>query len=267
MAILNATATSLGTSTTKTILNAGSNITIPAWAREIVAFVPYAVSVTLTADQKLQPKLTVESDDVALAPFEAMLPPVGGGIGADIGSFAPKLEKFPMHCPVHGGEELTINGTALVANTVAPYMGCSIVVADRRTGRQLFSKCGTLTDTGTSAGEASGTAYSIHGSERIVEVIGSVGGTKLDDSKPVLGYVRLDSNDFKVAVPLKFAVTPQPTVLGALVNGDIGGLTRFAVDVPTNTTCTIQDYFNLEVAVTTTGKWLSQVVFNKVGRN
>lgn len=274
-AILTAALTSLGTSTTKTQLNAGANVTIPAWAREIVAFVPYQSLVTPTAAEALHSKLIVESNDVAIVPFEAPLTPVQGMLGAVPCLGSPPLDKFTVHAPVQGGEEIAIYGQALVANTAAPYMGCSVVVSNRRhrltdgsIERQVFGKCGTLTATGTTAvGEVAGTAYSIHGSEKVIEVIGNQTKTTIAASKPLIGKIRLESSDFKVAVPLTFGIVPVAPVLGTTSgNPVICGQARYKVAVPTNTTCTVQDYHNMEFVTTTAGYWLSAVRFNKVGR-
>jgi hypothetical protein len=270
IALLNATATSIGTSTAKTQLNGGSNVTMPAWARNLVAIVPYQCKITETAAETLHAKVILESDDVAIVPFEVALPPVQGMLGAVPTTSASSPEKFVVNCPLKGGEEIGVYGQALVTNTVAPYVGCTLVVSDgykAGDGRQIFGKVGTLTATGTAAAEVSGTAFSIHGSERIVEVTGSVGGTTVAASKPFMGYVRLQSNDFKVAVPLKYSVVPVTPMLGTTSGSGLTPfLARYKVNIPTNTTCTIQDYFNLEVAVTTAGYFLVNVFFQKVGR-
>lgn len=267
MATLNATGTSLGTGTTKTQLNGGSNVTMPAWARELVAIAPYAVLDTVTGDESLLVKIALESDDVAINPFEVLANPVEGADATSGESFVGLLPDFPVHCPLKGGEEIAVYGTCLASNTAAPYAGVTMVVADRRTGRQKFAKVGTLTGTGTAAAEVAGTAYSIHGSERIVEVYGTVKTITKAASNPIVGYIRLQSNDFKVAVPLKYAFQPISGALGGVGCRNNAGIKRFPVEVPTNTTCTVQDYANFDLAPASAGSFITGILFEKVGRN
>ena len=278
IALVNAVSTSIGTSTTKTQLNAGSNVTMPSWAKSIVAFVPYHTLVTMTAQEVYHSKLTVESDDVTMDPFEALLCPQHGGLGTTHDLHCPKPEKFIANIPLEGGEEIKLSGTALVANTVAPEMGCTIVVSNLPAGlknrgqagwlgRQRFGKVGTRTASGTTADtETAGTAYTIHGAERIVEVYGEVGkeGT-MTASDPIHGFFRLSSSDFKVAAPLKYCVTPAPAGLGTIGTPSVGGLARFPVSIPVNQSCTIQDYFTNEYALAAAGSFTSALFFEKVG--
>lgn len=268
MGILTATATSLGTGTTKTQLNGGSAVTMPSWAKELVAVVPYMTLVTMTASQALIAKLELESTDCHIQPFECAPTPQQGGLGTTHDVHAATPDIFEVHCPLQGGEEINVYGTALISNTVAPYMGASLVVSSVRTGRQIFRKCGTLTNSATTAGETAGTAYTINGSEQIIEVCGlTAKKDTMTASQPCHGFVRLQSSDFKVAVPLKFLVTPQPAGLGTIGTPSIGGLARFPVRVPTNSTCNIQDYFTNGTTLTAAAEWLSQVAFYQVGRN
>jgi len=277
-ALLNAASTSLGTSTTKTQLNAGSDVTMPSWARSIVAIVPYITLVTMTAQEALEVKINLESSDVALAPFECLPTPQHGGLGTTHDLHSAKPDRFITNIPLEGGENIKVYGTCLVANTAAPEAGCTLVVSNRPAGlklkgrpawlgRQLFGKVGTITASGTTSDtETAGTAYTIHGAERIVEVYGAVdkAGT-LTASDPIHGFIRLSSSDFKVAVPLKYCVTPAPAGLGTIGTPSIGGLARFPVSVPTNQSCTIQDYFTNEYTLAASGYFVSALFFEKVG--
>lgn len=264
---LMATATSLGTSTAKTLLNGGTNVTMPAWARSLVGVYATAALVTITANEALNAKLILDSDDVALLPYEVPFAPQMGCLGATSSNFQAKSPYYPINAALQGGEEIKVYGQALVANTVAPYAEATLIVSDKPPAdRQVFAKMGTLTSAGTSAAETTGTAYSIHGADQIIEVLGVQTGTTQAASKPVMGYFRISSNDFKVAAPIRYSVVPLPAILGALGLGMIGGINRYPVKVPTNTTCTLQDYFNQEIAVTTAGNWVSGVLFNKAGR-
>lgn len=265
MSVLVAKATSIGTGVAKTQLNSAAKITLPAWTKSIVAAFPYLVGVTPTATESFSAKCIIESDDITVAPVEMTPQPFGAHLGATGSTMSNRLEGFELNIPCQGGEDISVYGQAHVANTAAPYMGCGLVVSNRKYGRQRFWKNGTITSTGTSAGETTGTAYNINGAERIVEVIGTVQQTTVDQVKPQLGYLRLASSDFVHAVPAQYPVTPAGATLGALGESLQGQATRYKVSIPTHERCTIQDYFNLEVAITTAGYWLSQVSFEKVG--
>lgn len=278
IALVNATSTSLGTSTTKTQLNGGSNVTMPSWARSIVAFVPYATIVTMTASETYDKKCIVESDDLTVEPYEMLLTPQPGGLGTthDVHSCTP--EKFVANFPLEGGEDIKVYGQCLVGNTAAPEMGCTIVVSNLPAGlknrgaagwlgRQRFGKVGTYTSTGTTSDtETAGTAFTIHGAERIIEVYGCVAhNTTWTASDPQVGFFRLSSSDFKVAAPLKYAVTPCPAGLGTIGTPSMDQDIRFPVSIPVNQSCTIQDYFTNEYTLAVAGKFCSALFFEKIG--
>ena len=113
MGVLTATATSIGTGTTKTLLNGGAAVTMPSWAKELVAIVPYATLTTVTAAQALLVKIELESTDCHIQPHESSPTPQQGCIGTthDLHSATPDI--FEVHCPLQGGEEINVYGTAL----------------------------------------------------------------------------------------------------------------------------------------------------------
>jgi len=268
--------TTIGTSTTKTQLNGAADLIIPAWAKSIVSITAYVQPITYTASEATTVKLTLESDDIAIQPFEVVLTPNHAGIGTVHDQHAPKPDKWIINCPVQGGEYLKIYGTALVANTAAPTMGWTITFANKpptdpqvmaltkTNGKQRYYKSGTYTNTGTGAGQTAGTAYTIVGATRIIEVYGTAdkGGT-LTASEPTLGYFTLYSPHFVEPIPLEFCMTPIPSGLGTIGTATTENMVRFKVDVPTQTPCQIQDYFNLEIGVTVTANWVTTVGFER----
>lgn len=269
-ALLNATSTSLGTSTTKTQLNGGSNLTVPSWARSIVSVTPYYTVVTMTAQEMYFPKFTLESDDVTVDPYIVACTPQCGGLGTTHDVHCPTPYTYPCNIPLEGGEELKLYGTAMVANTAAPEMGCTVKISNRLAsslGRQRFGQVGAITATGTTADtETAGTAYTIHGAERVIGVYGVVGAdTTWTASDPFTGYFRLSSSDFKVAAPLKYCHTPMPHGLGTIGTPSMDNLIIHRVSIPTNQSTTIQDYYTNEYTVAVAGKFASAVIFEKIG--
>ena len=269
--------TSIGTGCVKTQLNGAADIVVPAWAKAILSISTFVQPITYTASEATAAEIILESDDIAIQPFEAMITPVHAGLGTVHDQHAPKPDTFIINVPVEGGEHVRVYGREQGAgNTAAPYMGFTITYANKSpsspevmavtktNGKQRYYKNGTFTNTGTGAGQTAGTAYTIVGATRIVEVYGTAnkGGT-LDASEPTIGYFTLYSPHFVDPIPLEFTMTPIPSGLGTIGTATNDNMVRFKVDVPVQTPCQIMDYFNLEVGVTTTGNWITTVGFER----
>lgn len=263
-----AKATSLGTSTVKTLLNGGANIKLPERARSIVAIRPYLAVDTPTAGQTVWAKVTLESDDFKITPYEVL----GGVAGSTLAKagicLATLPEIWPVNCPVSGGSELKVYGTALVANTAAPYLGVEIVISDLPPrAPQVHAKMGTLTDTGTSAGEVAGTAYTFTGGRKLIEVYGLAAKTTVAATEALAGYFRFESSEFEPPFPVKVAAEP---IHGAVsTDATTASNTAFVLKIrrgkvdlriaPNSTT--VQDYFDVELAPATTGKFVTGVLY------
>lgn len=261
--------TSLGTGTTKTQLHGGNNLTMPAWTQCIESITPWLLQgTTIAATQYLAAKFTVESDDVACTPYNIVPYHQQSslqGVATQVAGKHPPLETFDCNIPLHGGEDMKLYGTMLLANTAASYGGATLAITDAKLDRQLFAEVGTATSTGTTAAtEVAGTAYTINGAENIVEVYGHVGATTVVAAKPVTGYIRLESSDFKAAVPCKFEFQAQGSGLSTTITSYSPGVIRYKVDIPTQKSCTIKDYFYGNTISTTAGSWISGVLFHKL---
>lgn len=265
--------TTLGTGTTKTQIHDAANIIVPAWAREIVAFVFDFETVAHANDAGdiVQAKVFVESEDVVLQPFQVVLTGQTGTFDASAthDNYTVTPEIFECHAPVKGGEEIAIYGQMFGATATGTYLGATIIYSSIHSGqRQIFSKVGTTTSTPTTSGETTGTAYNIYGADEIIQVIGScafTGGSSVEN-EPIIGYFRITSPDFLEPTPLEFCHTPCASGLGTIGMNTHGADIRFKVKVPTARTTTIQDYYNLENDVTDAGKFTTNVFFHKVGR-
>lgn len=263
-----ATGTSLGTGTTKTRLNGDKNVKLPEAARQIVAVKPYLSIDTPTTLQSVWGQLSLESDDFKITPYQVLAGIIGSSIdkaGVNIGTLP---ETWPVNVEIPGGGELKVYGTALVANTAAPQMGCEIIISDRRpTVPQVRAKMGTITSTGTAAAEVEGTAFSFTGGRRLIEIYGGVSLTTVATTVGVSGYFRFQSSEFRPPFPTKVAFAPingalitdatTPSALASVTHINRG---RLSIGIaPAQTT--VQDYCNLEQAPGTAGKFVTGVLF------
>ena len=266
--ILTADTTSIGAGTSKTQLNGANNVTMPIWARSLDTVHGWIGEGTvITAAQPSIVKFHLESTDATVMPYKwypMVLPSVL--LGAQIyNPTTPPIEEYPVFCPLHGGEDFQLYGEAQVAPTAALYAGCALVVSDNKIDRQRFAEVGTYTSTGTTAStDVPGTAYTLNGSERIVEVQAQVVNTTVVIAKPVQGRIKLSSGDFKTAVPLQFSFAPIGSVLGASAVPYNNGVLRYTVDVPTQISCTLQDNAYFETVNSTAGGFVTGVLFQKI---
>lgn len=261
-----ATMTSIGsTAAAKTQLNGGSNLVMPSWARSIVAVSPYFGCSVYEQDKGTWAKIQFESDDCNIIPYEILTNPINPYEATSGVPHYGKTEKYEMNCPLTGGEEIAIYGTLGTTATGPYYAGVNLIISDQSHGRQRFGKVGTLTSSGTSAAEVAGTAYSIHGAERLVEVTGIVTSLAIAQDDAMMGNFRITSGDFKTAVPCSYGYQPFSAVEADTDGAWIDGLKRYQVDIPTNKTCVLQDYCTFTIGPSTAGQFISAVMFEKVG--
>ena len=255
--------TSIGTGTTKTLLG-GANLILPTWARSIVALIPNLTVDTPTATESVAAKLIVESDDLKITPLELLPAPIGAILGATTSVFIGKPERYLVNIPVEGGEQIKLYGEALVANAVAPLMGCTVIVSDQPpTGPQRFAKLGTVTSTGVTAStDVSGTVYQFTKAQKVVEFVGAVLPTTVAASDGICGNFRFESSEYAKATPAKFAFNPLPGNLSSLISTLIPGVSRMPVDIPVREgPVSIQDYLNMALAPGAAGNFVTGVIF------
>ena len=253
--------TGIGTGTTKTQLG-GADYVLPEWARQIVEVRPYATIDVPTVSESVLAKLTLESEDFVISPYEVLAAPVTAHLGATCMPFVPTIETYPVHCPVQGGGKLKAYGTALVANTAAPNMGCVIVMSSRPpTDRQIFAKMGTLTSSGTTAStEVAGTQFSFSKGSKVIEMFGAFVPDTIAAADGVCGYFRHESSEFAAPVPLKMAFQPQVGLIAAGAS-NIDGVSRQPVSVPLRPgQVNIQDYLYLDLAPAAAGNFVTGVL-------
>ena len=259
--------TGLGTGTTKTQLG-GTALVMPAWARAILAVRPMLVTETPTVDESVMAYLTLESDDFAVQPYLALtnpIMPVGAGGGATGAAHNGEPPWYPVNCPINGGDRLKVYGTALLANTAEPLMGCQIIVSDKKPGAQLHSKIGALTSTGvTPSVNVVEASYTLTGGNTLKEILGfiALGVTATVDT--IIGRFEFISNDLQNPTPLKLTCNP---ISGGVVGAGGGaafstpGLARAKVDVPIRSPCQFTNNLNLANTPAAAGKFITGVLY------
>src|SRR6185312_11631648 len=168
-------ATSIGTSTTKTTLNGGVNVTLPTAINAVNEFYPFFTCNTLTAGESVNADMIVESPSVFVNPTSFQVPVIPGGLGSFTSNMHPVLDPFRVNIPVAGasGPFLTISGQALQTNTSAPKLGAILNVTNKGpAGRQIFWNTRKGVTLGaTTAGSATETTWQLSNCERIIKAI------------------------------------------------------------------------------------------------
>lgn len=253
--------TSLGTGTTKTQLG-GADLVLPAWARSILAVRPTLTIDDATIDESVMGYLTLESDDFAIQPFQALCNPIEAAETTGT-LFAGEPPWYPLNCNINGGDRIKIYGTALIANTAAPMMSCQIIMSDRKMSGQLHGKVGTITATGTTAAvNVNEASYTLTGGKVLTEILGAVGVLAPTSPDSIAGRFEFLSNDFKEPTPLKLPVHP---ICGQISNvagsASTPGLSRAKIEVPILSPCQLTNNLNMAVASAGNGKFITGVMY------
>ena len=236
--------TSIGTGTTKTQLNDGNSVVLPSDARSILAIIPLIEVATSTPDESVIAKVIIESNDNPVTPLEILLPPISGGDADHAGNLIPTPIKIPVNIPVVPGSRIDVYGQALVANTVAPLMGCGLVIGTAPpTGQQIHAQVSDLTATGTTVDvDVSGGTLSITSGSRLKELYGVVVPGTLAAADGILGYLKYISSGLTPPLPLKVPFTPFKAGLAANASTLCDAPLRCPVDVAIKVPATINVY-------------------------
>ncbi|MBC8520981.1 MAG: hypothetical protein H8D26_03180 [Methanomicrobia archaeon] len=254
--------TSLGTGTTKTLLG-GADLVLPAWARSILAVRPTLVTETPVADEAVMASLTIESDDVPIQPFITLANPISGVDAAAGGAFTGEPPWYPVNCPVNGGDRLKIYGTSLNAITTGGFMGCQVVMSDRKVASRKHAKIGAITSTGTTTSvNVNEASYTLTGGKRITELLGFAAVMTVAATDTLAGRFEFLSNDFKDPTPLKLPVNPICGGISATIIGTMTpGLSRAKVDIGILSPCQLTNNINLAIAPAAAGQFITGVIY------
>jgi hypothetical protein len=200
-----------------------------------------------------------------IAPCELLAEPMSGGLGADISNFREKAAYYALNCPVRQGNKLKVEAKELVSCTVHVYVMVTFIFSDQPSKERLYHyRVGTLTAeiTAGSTGDKKGSQITLGEGSRLTGVYGIIVDTTLATGKGHIGKFRLSSSNLKGAGDIEWH--------GEFVGGILGGAaaqgcTRISklegLDIPFTVPCTMDDYWNLTVAVTTAGNFVIGVQY------
>lgn len=255
--------TSLGTSTTATLLG-GAALELPDGAKQILGITVYLTSpVGNTAAEPVAAEIYVESDDVKCVPFHVLPNPIGSSLLKSVAQVQGKSQFYAMYCPVKGGESLKIYGKSFFNHTIAPYAAALVTYTDEPVSKpQRFSKVSTFTNTGTAAARVTGGTVSIVGGRKLVEVGGYAVGTTVAALKGLAGHIDFTSEGFTPSWVEHLPIEPASGQVDTNIQECVAGVARKDVSFTMADKTTINIGFQLAVALTTTGNFIAQVIYN-----
>ena len=269
-----AVSTTIGTGTTKTLLNNNAVLTTSNQDTGIVGITPYQVSsAAYTAGQSLITLLEVESKNVpTLIPKRQVMPPILGGLGTFASVIVPVIKEIPFYTPLPKGNiDISYFGTAQIANTVAPQVGVGVhyvaldganpgnaqitpMMAGLPDNQIWYDYQGGVTGTGTAAARVALGTFNINGFSRIKELYMILATGTVTASNSMIGYLELTTNDFdNYSLPSKYALQPIGAALGAAVSIGIPNMPYWKCNIPIKNTALIKPFLNIEIAPTAAG--------------
>ena len=235
--------------------------------------VPYqSESAAFTVDESLLTAFRIQSDDVAVEPKKFVLPNVNTGDASFTSVAAPALLAYPINTPLAGGEHLNFYAQPLVANTVAPICGCTVIYdTDGTNGAEQYytrptneTAAATAVDTRTQGGD-----MTIQGGNEITGLYTVVSGGTATASQHDVGYSEFLSPDFNTSMPYRVAIQPTYTGLGSNANAVTGGggLMQYNMPrgkgIPLANNVTITNYYTNRDARTGASNFINFVRYTK----
>lgn len=254
-------------SSTDAQLLGGAALELPDAARNLVAMIPFITSPAgCTANEPVAGKAYLESDDVKVVPYTVLAQPIGSSLLKS--SAQPQGETlkgvlYPMNVPIKGGESIKCYGQGLFNHTIEPYMGVLLIYSDQPpTFPQVYSKVSTFTNTSTAAARVSGGTVTIVGGRKLIEIAGFAVGTTVAALKGLTGHFDFNSEGFTPSWDLHLPINPASGQVDTNIVECIGGVARLQVEIAMKDKCVVNIGFTLAVALTTTGNFVAQLMFN-----
>ena len=262
-------ATSIGTSTTKTTLNGGNNLTLPTVINAVNEIWPFFTCQTLTAGESVNADLIIESPSVFVNPTTVQVPVIGGGLGSFTSNMHPVLDPFLVNIPVAGasGPFLTISGQALQSNTSAPKLGAILNITDKGTaGRQVFWNTRKAVTLGsTTAGTVTETTWQLSNCERITKMIAAAAPLVVTANQTFSGVANFNSPDFQTTIPTQVTIEP---LVASIANSSIlnARQPQWGSDIPTNPVVNLSPTFTNDLTLSAACNYMSCVGYYQLGR-
>ena len=267
------TTTALGTGVAETQLNSGTSLSAPDPAHAFLAVIPYqSESAAFTVDESLLTAFRIQSDDVAVEPKKFVLPNVNTGDAAFASVQAPALLAYPINTPLAGGEHLNFYGQPLVANTVQPICGATVIYDTESTNgaEQYYTRPTNETAAATASNtRTEGGSMTIQGGNEITGLYTVVSGATATASQHDVGYSEFLSPDFNTSMPYRVAIQPTYTGLGSAAGASTGGdgLMQYNMPrgkgIPLANNVTITNYYTNRDARTGASNFINFVRYSK----
>ena len=263
-----ATATSIGTGTSKTQINGGANLTKPTQATNLVEVVPYiSSSGAMTAGESLAVTMEIDSFSVDLLPKRIIVPPIQSGLGTTIVQVNPLLEAYECNTGLQEGatSQFRIFGTNQVAPTVATNLACALHYSTTPPNRpEHFYHKPDDESTFTTATTTTGNNFTVNDGMWLEDMYLSVFTSTYTVSQSLTGYGTLSSNDFGNSLPLKFPMQPGCASLGATGTQAILAMASYHnTHMPMKTSCQINTAFTNDVTQAVAGSFIIGVGYTK----
>ena len=263
-----ATATSIGSSTAKTQINGGNNLTKPTQATNLVEVVPYiSSSGAYTASKPIFVEMAIESNSIDLLPKRVIVPPIPAGLGTFINIVIPVLESYECNTPLIQGttSQFQIYGQQQLATTVNTNLACALHYSTTPPNRpeHFYNKPDDETNY-TTATTTSGNAFTVNNGAWLEDLyVASVPVTPTV-SESIAGYMEFSSNDFGNSMPLRVPVQPAGAGLaGTLTTPQLKLASYHNTHMPMKTSCTINTTYTNDIGQTGTGTFLGGVGYTK----
>lgn len=266
--------TSIGTGTTRTLLNAGQVLTTPNEARNLIGVIAgCAPNAALTAAQSMLTKFEVDSKAIKdILPKALCASPVHGGLSTFTTALVPALSVFPFNTPLSGNEDVSYFGTALVANTAAPDAWMDVLYSNRRPNPRAEPQVywdGPTNETSTGTAAANGVlgeAFTINAPRmsilRYHSTVLGVGTVTASEAYIATGV--LISNDFMTSMPVEGSAQAMATGVHTFLEVMQPNNLVHEIWIPAKPTARIQTSLNLQEALTAAGNFYEFCGFLRV---
>lgn len=216
--------TSLGTSTAVTTLFAGANYSVPKSAGALIEYTPtLGINGAHTAaESMLIRSVTISPDIASITPKEFNFTGAIGGLGTFASVMYPTQIAYPFQTRLsYATNNITFQGQAQVANTVAPLMGFQLKFTDGgplSAKEQFYTAPTSSTSSGTSAGQVTGGTITINNGMAINLFGGCFTPGVVTASEDLIGRYQVVSQNFtSVPSPQTMSAQTVGAGLGAAV--------------------------------------------------
>jgi hypothetical protein len=268
----NALATSTGTGTTNTQVNAAQSLATPTQAKVIKEITPYSFPATAyTAAESNKQRVTVLSNSIGtIQPKAIAMTPSHGGLGTFAGVQIPMLNSYRMDTILpNANTPIDYYGQSYTANTAAFLVGVTVTYSDEITMQmpragvpakpipEQFYDCPTGdTATGTATGLVAGSTITVNNGTALNLAYGNFGVGTVAASDSMAGFLQVDSTDLLTIQRVRAALQPIGTGLGTAVEVLQANGKFYPQALPLRNTAILNTNVYMEQALANAGRFL-----------